>query len=87
MTPDEMNALTLGELESIAKRLDEAVRLFRDARSMLGAPAQHLQPQPITNGNPSAGLLPHELAMKEVLLSRNRELPPELQAAERMAKP
>lgn len=36
MSPDEISALSLGEIEAIAQRLDAAAKVFRDARSLLG---------------------------------------------------
>jgi hypothetical protein len=60
MTPEQMSGLTLADLEQIAERYANAVRVIRDAQSLLsGAPQQPAYtPEPVRPVPPSQPLGP-----------------------------
>lgn len=84
--PTDIGSMTLDEMEALAKRLELAARVVREARMELlgGVVAAQPAQQSVTQAAaPPAQLLPHEVAQREMLLQRNREvLPDEIKRAE-----
>jgi len=77
MTPVEIERMTLGDLESMAARMESAAKTIRDAMALLhggAAPAAVVTataPQPAHTAGP-ADLSPAEKAERARLLSRIR---------------
>lgn len=94
MTPEDLRAMTLGDLEVLAGRMEIAARTIRDAMTLLGGPPQtgavvHTAPfiQPIAPqiAPPHQGIAPlsHQAAVKQ---ERLRWLAEQRQSAERQEK-
>ena len=94
----DFGSMTLAEVEALAQRLEEAARIFREARLILGGAAA-VQPaqQPVTLAAVPPAYPPSRLshgpppdaaqiaAEREALLQRNREaLPDDIKRAEGM---
>jgi hypothetical protein len=88
MTPVDLEGLTLGDIEAIAKRTREAAETLTQALSLLrgSAPMVATAPAyaaPVSTPNPR--LSPAELAERERLLRNMRpEMPADIAAAEGM---
>ena len=94
MTPEQMSAITLGELEALADRAAKALSVLREAQALMGGVAV-AQPSaaPINARPPTLGVIsapppqwtPSELAERERLrrLATGPELPEEIERLER----
>jgi hypothetical protein len=91
----DFGSMTLSEIEALAKRLEEAARVFREARELLGGAAvasqpaqQHVTPvavaPPTRTRTPlSAADVADMKAQRDALVARNRdELPEDIKRLE-----
>lgn len=87
MTDEQLGAMTLADIEALAKRLNQAVSVLRDAQGFLGAANQPLAasaPKPPPTPGPS-DLTASERAERDRLLKqfRDEDLPDNIKQAER----
>jgi len=61
MTPEQMDALTLAELEALAARLRKAVDTIAEARALLGATPMPATPPPVASIPGAVSRLPPNL--------------------------
>ena len=94
MTPEQMDSMTLADLEAMAKRFGAAVATIREAQALLGG-SKHdiaktqmlgvaIDDGPIQRGPPPPQLNPGEVAERERLMRQFKHdgLPDAIKAAE-----
>ncbi len=93
MSPEEMSAMTLADLEAMADRFGKAVQTIKEAQRLLGPTSitakdslnvHGIDPGQVMRGPPPPQLLPHEVAERERLMRQFKTdgLPDNIKALE-----